>query len=607
MNIVGLNNQSFGKLDRTSSSSPAAPEKGASFESALGQAQSTPIKGEDKLTIQRRPDQDKPEAEANSEKADGQNAESLPTPGGLPSPAQPTPVSIERGVNPAAVNPAIANALNNKPVAAPQPEEVTSSLTRRVVWNDFLRKMGDIGVSADDIVQAFSTLNKDELGQAPEQSVDKIVMALGLDSHQANLARQAFNDLLQKTKAKSFGDELQAPNRSLNLTALSQAELQRKSLQHSLENLNRDFFMNRPRTAQGAPGTEALPPELRELAQRQQAEPMLTEDASETKRETSAAPFSGTPVALPELKGIAVPQALAQAPAALSTSAPNELSQLAAQMKPVTAADKKSVDELIRQFNGQQPTPAAAALETAPTAGLRKVPVGASAAATAPAAALGSLVGIGGRNSKSAGDDSSGSDDLSSAYQNVLTGENRLAPNAAAKGEFQAQLGPTQNMPVGVPELMQQAHVMIREGGGEMKVTLHPDGLGEVAMRVSVDGNKVNVQMITESDEAKKLIERQIGELKSGLTANHLQVESIKVDTASNLGRQLEQQMQDGQRHQAQANLEQFRQDHQGWRRSFFESGTVNPYVGQAEGPGNVRASGPSAKSTSQRRLDLVA
>ena len=61
-----------------------------------------------------------------------------------------------------------------------------------------------------------------------------------------------------------------------------------------------------------------------------------------------------------------------------------------------------------------------------------------------------------------------------------------------------------QAMPVN--DLVSQAHMMMKDGGGEMRVVLTPEGLGEVAMKISVDGNKVNVQMITQSDDAKKLL-----------------------------------------------------------------------------------------------------
>ncbi len=140
-----------------------------------------------------------------------------------------------------------------------------------------------------------------------------------------------------------------------------------------------------------------------------------------------------------------------------------------------------------------------------------------------------------------------------------------------------------------------------------MKVKLNQDGLGEVAMKVNVEHGKVSVQMITESDEAKLLIERELADLKNQLQANHLQVDTIKVDTASNLGKQLDQQYQEAHRQMAQQTLEQFRQDHQGWRRSFFEVPGVRQYKGQSEAPRDAAAPTGSARRAGSRRLDLVA
>jgi len=40
-----------------------------------------------------------------------------------------------------------------------------------------------------------------------------------------------------------------------------------------------------------------------------------------------------------------------------------------------------------------------------------------------------------------------------------------------------------------------------------MKVVLTPEGWAKVAMKVSVKDGKVNVEMITQSDEAKKMLE----------------------------------------------------------------------------------------------------
>lgn len=174
--------------------------------------------------------------------------------------------------------------------------------------------------------------------------------------------------------------------------------------------------------------------------------------------------------------------------------------------------------------------------------------------------------------------------------------------------EFQAELTKAAKSPMSVPDLVDKAQIMVHNGGGEMKITLTPEGMGEVAMKVSVQDGKVQIQMITESDDAKKMIERQLSELKTSLHANDLKLDTIKIDTASNLGKQLEQQYQDAQRQQTQTAWEQFRQDNQGWRRSFFETPSAKLYKGQGEAPRDVQA--PSATASHKnvnRRLDLVA
>jgi flagellar hook-length control protein FliK len=294
----------------------------------------------------------------------------------------------------------------------------------------------------------------------------------------------------------------------------------------------------------------------------------------------------------------------------------NQMQQISQQPQQLQTEDKKSIDQLVKTFTSRQ-------MKSAPEMAMAAAPMAAPAVAgmqtvQAPAhaspEALNALNGIfaGGRKDHDAanedGDDQGGSKNIAQA---LTPSEARMNANEAVKGDFQAALAAKNQGPqqMAVPELVQQAHLMVKDGGGDMKVTLHPDGLGEVALRVSVNDGKVNVQMITESDEAKKLIERQIGDLKSGLTQNHLQVDSIKVDTATNLGKQLEQQYQDAQRQQTQASMEQFRQDGGGqWRRSFFETGVVNPYHTQGDAPRDTQAPvAARARSDGSRRLDLVA
>jgi len=649
MNIAGLNNLGFqaaAKKPAAGKSSAQGKEK-SSFESVLGETrpQSETQKQSPQAPSETKSDtktetkaETKTETKSVSPEAKQDQAVQTPAAPAKQSPTQNDSAQAENAGEslpsnpsmPTMSSPGLGDRLPSGPVntslspvsVIPQPapnvqEDAANSLTRRVVWNDFLRKMNDLGVSAEDVLHAFGSLSEKDLALPPEQTVDKVVMALGLDGQQAALAKQYFTELVAKTKSKSFGEELASSNKQMSLTLMTQRELQRKQIQKSIENMDRSFFMPqplmRPQTAPEMMAKAELPQMRNKMAD--ESQPVQSEENDQLLTQTAGLlrpTVAQTPLEV-QTPGASIPR-----PQAAPTQMSGLLAQMQAQSQNNADApeDKKSIDQLIRGFNRQSVKAApqmamAAAPEAAPMA------VSMQTAAPAPSLSpqtLGALNGIvASAKHDSAGDDGStddGTQDLSQ-LNTALAADQRHGDGSAVKGDFQAQMNKAagQAQAMGVPDLVQQAHVMVRDGGGEMKVTLHPDGLGDVAMHVSVNDGKVSVQMITESDEAKKLIERQIGDLKSGLTQNHLQVDSIKVDTATNLGKQLEQQYQDAHRQQLQAAMEQFRQDTQGWRRSFFEAGPVNPYHSQGDAPRDVKAptSAANAKARSARRLDLVA
>lgn len=507
-------------------------------------------------------------------------------------------------------------------------EQSVDSLTRRAVWNDFLRKMKeDLGVSANDVMSAFASLSAEDLAKPPEQTVDQVVLALGLNDQQAMLAKQYFQELIDRTQSKSIGDELNPSSKNISLTLMSEREMARKSLENSLEKMNQNFFRKGPYTP---------PPQV--------AEQRPEETTASVKGDSQQVPIFAKPketavdekISLSEsVAPTEIPVARTVYPSAVETKAnrPATISNRSVEQRPNKAGEN---------FNpiAQQPIEPQRELEGLKTFkkdSVRSVsqnPVAveglASEVATkavkmseSPAPLANGINPLNGLlsklNANLSGDSSDDKDDSSNtsdaSYLNLPIGDNTQALNAPISSgqDFQTQLAQIKpDQPMTVPDFVQNAQVMVREGGGEMKVTLHPEGLGEVAMKVSVDQGKVNVQMITESDEAKRLIEHQLGELKSQLTSNHLQVSDIKVDTASNLGRQMEQQYQDAQRQSAQLAWEQFRNDNQGWRRSFFEVPSASVYKGQGGAPRDVQApntvsSRSSNRGPGQRRLDLVA
>ena len=133
--------------------------------------------------------------------------------------------------------------------------------------------------------------------------------------------------------------------------------------------------------------------------------------------------------------------------------------------------------------------------------------------------------------------------------------------------------------------------MILNNGGGEMRVTMNAEGLGDVAMKVNVRDGKVSVEMLTENQDVKRLLEHQLDELKTQLIANNLQVDKLHVDTGSNLARQNDQGQQDAQRQAAreQSWSQQFNQPNGGQsqnqaRRQAYDAPAARGYGGSVNG-----------------------
>jgi flagellar hook-length control protein FliK len=82
-----------------------------------------------------------------------------------------------------------------------------------------------------------------------------------------------------------------------------------------------------------------------------------------------------------------------------------------------------------------------------------------------------------------------------------------------------------------IQTIMNHTQSLAAKGGGEMKLTLRPDHLGEIQLKVAMlDGNRVNVQLTTEKSEVKKLIEQSVHELRHGLAQHNLSMDKIDVN-----------------------------------------------------------------------------
>lgn len=73
---------------------------------------------------------------------------------------------------------------------------------------------------------------------------------------------------------------------------------------------------------------------------------------------------------------------------------------------------------------------------------------------------------------------------------------------------------------------------MINSGGGEMRIRMNPENLGELNMRVTTRGSVVGLQIQASDERAKKIIESSMGSLKDSLASQQLNLGRIELTVA---------------------------------------------------------------------------
>lgn len=130
--------------------------------------------------------------------------------------------------------------------------------------------------------------------------------------------------------------------------------------------------------------------------------------------------------------------------------------------------------------------------------------------------------------------------------------------------------------------LKDQTQLMVTKGGGEARIKLNQEGLGEVTLKVLVHEGKVNIEMKTDNAETKKLLESSIADLKTSLSAQKLSVDNVKVDVGTSDQQSAQQRAMDFQqdmgRQQARQMMNQFREESAARRDPFFEMSGIKAY-----------------------------
>ena len=245
-------------------------------------------------------------------------------------------------------------------------------------------------------------------------------------------------------------------------------------------------------------------------------------------------------------------------------------------------------------------------------AGARSAVPVSSSAATVTAGAAGGAAALG---KMFLSDDSSEDSEQDSspdlANQPYMTDSAALGSGAkGAEASFKTDpQGPALPQDNNLNEVIGQARFLAKKGGGEMKVQLRPEGLGEVSLSVKVQDGQVSVQMITQSGDAKKMLEHGLSELKTSLQSHQLDLSAVKVDVARDPSSHMDHHREQGSRQFAQGMLEDFR-GQQGHQRAFAQPEmAVRRSYGSSSRESTPSGYMPMSRGSqnASRRLDLVA
>jgi flagellar hook-length control protein FliK len=120
------------------------------------------------------------------------------------------------------------------------------------------------------------------------------------------------------------------------------------------------------------------------------------------------------------------------------------------------------------------------------------------------------------------------------------------------------------------------------KGGGEMRVKLKPENLGELTVRVFTDGSRVSLKIQASDEQAKKVIEESMKFLKENLSAQNLVLSHVDLSVNGNQGSQAGNDSQNNNQNAMSFQNQQHQQSQQERQQSMFDSDTQWQSSGRA-------------------------
>ena len=349
-------------------------------------------------------------------------------------------------------------------------DQIVDPLTRRAAIQNFMNKMNqEFGVEPLDLVKAFSQLSTEQLGEPARETVGHVVEQLNLDPADSLKAKQYFNEMMNKAEAGTLAEYLKASDRQLSLEVLSRRDAQKRETSESITKMQNSFF--------GATAATKAKPQTQSAASLAMAHQYneVMNQAPET-----------------EVADAVIPQSIAKEAT---------VTDVQTQSSGAVGAGQ-TFDDLLGKLqlamNGLDNT--SSNLKTTSVVGES---ANASSSEGLNLAALGA-------NSQSSSEESlaDGEGEGSDAMMNL--GQMGKDLNVGKKGSenFQIKMNPEPSqMEEGenVNQILNKTQALIKKGGGEMKMRLTPEGMGELNVKVAVENGKVSVDLVTENNHVKKI------------------------------------------------------------------------------------------------------
>ncbi len=482
------------------------------------------------------------------------------------------------------------------------PQEPSAMQDKAVV--EFMTEMETkFGVAPEQIVEAFSQLDEATLSGRPEDAMNQFLSALQIPPAQIADAQQLYMKMVIETGEALVNEQVSPGNNAdVAFSVLSPKEMKLQKLRDSLDEMSTSFFPNKQlpnarlnmfadpmannvpmmngQNAEGisVEGMEA-PVEGDVEAQTLAASANLEQKPSKNSQASS---MFGLGAALGGAAAMAKGATESATQSADASSTASAMSSSLSQNSEASSALGDSSSNQSQDFSGNSSEAQAQQLLQNLEQSLGGL--GALAPASFAAASVAAAKSAYGSGNGSGDSRASETDVKIEADASSIGPANVSAPT---HGSTAAKLTPEAmllQMPQATPEENQQninevirnAQVMLKKGGGEMNMQLRPEGLGSVNLKVMVQDGQVSVRMITENDGAKKILENGISDLKQQLAANKLHVDTMKIEAAGDSAMQkFEQSFQEGQRENARQQahdfMSAFRDDRQGFAQGFMD------------------------------------